>query len=113
MLAIPVNRSADAEIILRLTSADAGGKTRSITSGYMPNVAIRDGYLTSAKIELLDASELAPGGECRANVWFITPEVYPNTLWPDRVLIVSEATHVVGDAIVLAVFNSVLLRNND
>jgi len=107
-----MNRPADAEIILRLITVDAGGKTRSIVSGYMPNFAIRDDYLTSTKIELLDVAELAPGGECRANVWFITPEVYPNTLWRDREIVVSEASHVVGKAIVLAVFNPVLLRDN-
>lgn len=107
-----MNRPADAQIILRLTPTDAGGKARSILSGYMPNFVIRDNYLTSTKIELLDVSELEPGGECRANVWFITPDVYPNTLWIDRELVVAEAAHVVGTAIVLAVFNPILLRNN-
>lgn len=107
-----MNRPADAEIILRLSQADAGAKSRSITSGYMPNFAIRDDYLTSTKIELLDATDLAPGGECRANVWFITPEVYPNTLWRDREIVVAEASHVVGKAIILAVFNPILSRDN-
>lgn len=107
-----MNRPADAEIVLRLIPTETGGKTRSIISGYMPNLAVRDDYLTSVKIELLDVSELAPGSECRANVWFVTPDVYPNTLWRDRKLVVSEAAHVVGDAVVLAVFNPALLRNN-
>jgi len=107
-----MNRPADAKIVLRLIAADVGGKTRSINSGYTPNFAIRHGYLTSAKIELLDVAELAPGGECRANVWFITPEAYPKTLWRDREIVVSEASHVIGKAIVLAVFNPVLLRDN-
>jgi hypothetical protein len=53
-----MNRPADAEIILRLTPTEAGGKTRSIVSGYMPNVEIREDYLTSTKVELLDVSEL-------------------------------------------------------
>lgn len=107
-----MNRPADAEIVLRLLPASAGGKDRSILSGYMPNFAIRDDYLTSVKIELLGASELAPGGECRANIWFISPAVYPNTLWCNRELAVHEASRVVGKAVVLTVFNPVLLRNN-
>jgi elongation factor Tu len=107
-----MNRPADAKIVLHLIPTSAGGKDRSIISGYMPNFAIRDDYLTSTKIELLDASELAPGGECRANVWFVSPEVYPNTLWRNRELIVSEASREVGKAVVLTVFNPVLLRDN-
>lgn len=56
-----MNRPADAEIIFRLIPTVDGGKERPIRSGYMPNFAIRDDYLTSVKIELLDSSELAPG----------------------------------------------------
>ncbi|MTV39139.1 hypothetical protein [Duganella radicis] len=107
-----MKRPADAQIILRLLPTDAVGKTRSITSEYMPNFAILDDYLTATKIELLNTPELASGGECHANVWFVTPEVYPNTLWRDREIVVSEASHVVGKAIVVTVFNPVLLRDN-
>ncbi|WP_407364498.1 hypothetical protein HKW97_25055 (plasmid) [Pseudomonas luteola] len=108
----PLNRPADAEIILRLTPTNAGGKTWSIGSGYLPNFAVHDDYVTSVRIELLDLAELAPGDECRANIWFITPEVYPNTLWRNREIVVSEASRVVGKAIILAVFNPVLERHN-
>ena len=107
-----MNCPTDAEIILRLTSTDAAGKTCSISSGYLPNFAVQDDYLTSVRIELLDIAELAPGDECRANIRFITPEVYPNTLWRNREIVVSEASRVVGKAIILAVFNPVLERHN-
>ncbi|MDT4329117.1 hypothetical protein RPD76_04315 [Methylomonas sp. MV1] len=104
-----MNRSADAEVILRLISTADGGKERTILSGYRPNYAIRDDYLTSTNHELIDASELAPGSEGRANVWFITPEVYPHTLWPGREISVSEGSRVVGTAVVINVFNPILM----
>jgi translation elongation factor EF-Tu-like GTPase len=107
-----MNRSADAEVILRLISTADGGKERTILSGYRPNYAIRDDYFTSTNHELIGAAELAPGTEGRANVWFITPEVYPHTLWPGREISVLEGSRVVGTAIVVHVFNSILLAEN-
>lgn len=107
-----MNRAADAEVILRLLSTADGGKERRITSGYRPNYAIRGDYLTSTNHELINASELAPGTEGRANVWFITPEVYPHTLWPGREITVSEGSHVIGTAIVVQVFNPILVAEN-
>jgi len=107
-----MNRPADAEIIFRLIPTLEGGKDRSIRSGWIPNFKIRDDYLTSAKIELLDTLELAPGEECRASVWFITPEIYPNTLWLQREIAVFEAFRLVGKAVVVTIFNPVLLRTN-
>lgn len=104
-----MNRLADAEVMLRLISTADGGKERSILSGYRPNYAIRDDYLTSTNHELIDISELAPGSEGRANVWFITPEVYPHTLWQGREITVSEGSHVVGTAVVVHVFNPILV----
>lgn len=107
-----MNRSADAEVILRLLSTVDGGKERAILSGYRPNYAIRNDYLTLTNHELIDASELAPGDEGRANVWFIAPEVYPHSLWPGREIAVSEGSRVVGTAVVVHVFNPILVAKN-
>jgi translation elongation factor EF-Tu-like GTPase len=107
-----MNRSADSEVVLHLIATADGGKERSILSGYRPNYAIRNDYLTSTNHELIDASELAPGTEGRANVWFITPEVYPHSLWPGREITVSEGSRVVGTAIVIHVFNPILAAEN-
>lgn len=107
-----MNRSPDAEVILRLIPTAEGGKGRNILSGYRPNYAIQENYLTSTNHELIEASELATGSEARANVWFITPEVYPHTLWPGREITVSEGSRVVGTAVVLRVFNPILAAEN-
>ena len=100
-----MNRPPDAEVILRLISTPDGGKDRAVLSGYRPHYAILEQYLTSATHELIDASELAPGTQCRANVWLITPEVYPHSLWPSREITVSEGSRVVGTAVVTHVYN--------
>jgi hypothetical protein len=107
-----MNSAPDAEVVLRLTPAASGGKECAVRSGYRPTYAIRPDYLTSVNHELLDLFEIAPGSEGRAKVWFITPEVYPNTLWPGREIPVSEGTRVVGLALVMSVFNPVLRANN-
>ena len=48
-----INRPPDAEVILYLDPTEAGGKTRSVISGYRPVVAIKDHYLTSTHFQYL------------------------------------------------------------
>ena len=107
-----INRPPDAEVILYLDPTEAGGKTRSVISGYRPVVAIKDHYLTSTHFELLDSRAVATGGQVRANVWFITPELYPKCLWSGRNMIVSEGARKVGTVNVVKVFNPVLVGIN-
>jgi elongation factor Tu len=104
-----MNRLPDAQVLLRLTSTAQGGKERNISSGYRPQYAIRSDYQTSVHHELVDADNIAPGGEGFANIWFITPEVYPNTLWPGREIAVYEGSHVIGTATIVEIFNPLLL----
>ncbi|GAB3361657.1 hypothetical protein GCM10027430_35630 [Lysobacter tyrosinilyticus] len=108
-----MNRDPDAQVVLRLTSTQTGGKSRSVTSGYRPNYAIRSDYLTSVHHELIDLYEIAPGGQGIANVWFITPEIYPHSLWEGREIQVSEGSRAIGSATILAVFNPMLRRHRE
>jgi elongation factor Tu len=103
-----MNRAPDAEVILRLDATADGGKKRSVLSGYRPNYAVRPDYLTSVHHQFVGVHEVSPGGEGRANVWFLTPEAYPHTLWPGRKISVSEGSTLVGSAIILSVFNPIL-----
>ncbi len=107
-----MNRQPDAEVLLRLTATTVGGKEHSIISGYRPQYAIRCDYQTSVNHELIDVDNIAPGGEGRANVWFITPEVYPNSLWPGREITVLEGSHVIGTAKIIEIFNPILSRES-
>jgi translation elongation factor EF-Tu-like GTPase len=103
-----MNRPPDAIVLFRLMATDNGGKERSVISGYRPNYAIRPDYLTSVNHEFIDVTAVAPGSEGHANVWFITPEAYPRTLWPGREIQISEGAKVVGSAIIISVLNPIL-----
>ncbi|MET3118772.1 translation elongation factor EF-Tu-like GTPase [Undibacterium sp. GrIS 1.8] len=104
-----MNRPADAEVVFRLLATKSGGKDRPIMSGYRPAYAIRENYWTSTNHAFLDVSELDPGNSARAHIWFLTPEVYPNSLWIGREIPVAEGNRVIGNAVVVAIFNPLLL----
>jgi elongation factor Tu len=104
-----MNRPADAEVMFHLLATELGGKDRPIMSGYRPAYAIKEDYWTSTNHEFLDAPELEPGTAGRAQVWFLSPEVYPKSLWIGREIPVAEGSRVVGKAIVVAIFNPLSL----
>ena len=105
-----MNRTPDAEVVLRLIPTTSGGKERAVLSGYRPNYAVRDDYLTSVNHEFIGVEKVEPGGEGLARVWFITPEEYPNALWLGREIQVTEGSRVVGSAVVVTIYNPILLR---
>ncbi len=58
--------------------------------------------------QYLDAEEVAPGGAARVAVWFITPEVYPRSVWKRREIAVHEGERLVGMLKVTKVTNPTL-----
>lgn len=91
---------------------EAGGKNCAVCSGYRPNHLVREDYLTSGVHQYLDKEWVQPGETARANIWFITPEVYPNTMWVGRVFNLQEASWVVGSVKVLSVYNEILKKSD-
>jgi hypothetical protein len=87
------------------------GKRKTVLSGYRPVYDIRPDYWTSTHHEFISANELSTGEETTAKVWFLTPEVYPKSLWVGRVLKVAEGSRQVGTATVEAVLNPILARD--
>lgn len=83
---------------------------RQVLSGYRPVYDVRADYRTSVNHEFATAGGARTGERVLADVWFITPEVYPGTLWPGRVLRVAEGSRIVGIATVEQVFNTALSR---
>ena len=105
-----MNRNPDAEVILSLIPTESGGKTRSILSGYRPVYCVKPDYWTSTHHELIGVTELLPGQQCNANVWFVSPEYYPHALWVGQELNVAEGSKKVGTAIITNVFNVLLQK---
>jgi elongation factor Tu len=106
------HRPPDAKVMFRLTSPTFDGKEKRVRSGYRPVYDIRADYWTSTHHEFLNADEVVTGAEAPAHVWFITPDVYPHTLWVGRVLTVAEGSRPVGTATVLEILNPLLQRND-
>jgi hypothetical protein len=104
-------REPDAVVRFRLESLTFDGKRKTVLSGYRPVYDIRPDYWTSTHHEFISGSEISSGEEITAKVWFLTPEVYPKSLWVGRVLRVAEGSRQVGTATVEAVLNPILARD--
>lgn len=102
------SRIADAEIKVTFTPTAEGGRKGPAFSGYRPAFSIREDYLTTGVLDFVEVAELGPGETGTARVTFITPHVYPHTLWAGRILRVQEASRLVATATILDVLNPVL-----
>jgi len=105
-------REPDVEALVTYLSTEDGGRKSAMYEGFSPNHLVRDDYLTSGRHEFLDKDVVYPGDTVRVNVWFITPGVYPNTLWVGREISVQEAGHVIGTAGITKIYNKVLEKSS-
>ena len=106
-----MHREPDAIVRFRLESLTLDGKRKTVLSGYRPAYDIRPDYWTSTHHEFTSQSEVSTGEEVTAKVWFITPEVYPKSLWVGRVVRVAEGSRQVATATVEAVLNPILKKD--
>ena len=107
----PHHRPADAEVLFELKAHTLEGQIKNVTAGYRPLYDVCSEFWTSSNHEFLDLSTVHTGQSSRANVWFLSPEHYPHSLWVGRVLNVAEGSRIVGAATVLKVFNPLLLKS--
>lgn len=98
----------DIEAIVTFLSTEDGGRIGPAYSGYRPSHLVIDDYLTSGEHEYLDKDEVLPGESAKTNIWFITPEVYPHSMWIGKEIKVQEGGHIVGHAKVTRIFNKLL-----
>lgn len=101
-----MNRLHDVEGIFHLLPD--GGRSLPVHSGYRPAHKIYENYLTSGIHEYVDSDSVAPGKTVQAKVWFITPEVYPGSIWDGREITVHEGERVIGSLKITRVLNPVL-----
>ena len=100
------DRAPDAEVIFRFN----GTRRTPVRDGYRPAHRIREDYLTTGVHHYYDAEEVAPDGEARGTISFITPEAYPNSLWIGKVLDIQEGERIVGTATIERVLNPILAK---
>jgi elongation factor Tu len=99
----------DAEVLFEFTAASAlDGSKRFVISGYRPNYLVKPDYRTSTLHRFVDVERVHTGETAKAEVWFISPEHYPNTLREGQRIEVGEGGTRVGFATVLKVHNPLL-----
>jgi translation elongation factor EF-Tu-like GTPase len=92
-------------------SSTLDGSKRYVLSGYRPNYRVTPDYRTTTIHRFVDTERVNTGERVKAEVWFITPEHYPNALWEGQRIEVGEGGTIVGYATVLKVHNPLLLRS--
>lgn len=97
-------RTPDVEVTFRFNGTRRG----PAADGYRPAHRIREDYLTSGLHRYYGVKEVAPDGSARGTITFITPEAYPHTLWPGKIIDICEGERIVGTATVEKVLNPIL-----
>lgn len=103
-------RDPDVEAIVTFTPMEDGGRSCPAFSGYRPNHLVLPGYLTSGHHEYRQKDRVLPGESAETEIWFITPEAYPNSLMAGQTISVQEGSRVVGSAKILKVLNPLLQK---
>ena len=80
----------------------------NIFSGYRPAHLIRDDYLTTGMHEYVDCESIKSGEFAMGYIQFISPEVYPRTLYPGRIVEFFEGRRKTGEIEIFEVYNNIL-----
>jgi hypothetical protein len=103
----------DAIVSFKLTSKAHDGSPKMVISGYRPTYKIRPDYLTSTHHEFLDCENVSTGQTACAEVWFLSPQAYPKSLWVGREVDVTEASCLIGMARILEIRNGILVGSEE
>ncbi len=96
--------NADIEVVIQNNRPSKG----NICSGYRPSFKVKDDYLTSGIIRLINCEELGYGNKSVAEIWFITPELYPNCLEVGQTIQFQEGKIIHGFATIIKINNKML-----
>lgn len=81
--------------------------------GYRPAHLIADDYLTTGVHHYYDVKAVSPSGTAKGTITFISPEVYPHSLWIGKRINIQEGARIVGYATILKIFNPLLSSENN
>jgi elongation factor Tu len=99
--------------MLELTASSLGGRLQYVVSGYRPQYVVRPDYHTSVAHHFIGVDRVSPGERAKAEVWFVTPDAYPHSLWEGRRIEIAEGARPVGVATILRVLNPLLLNTDE
>ena len=92
----------DVEVEVTFLSAENGGRSRPVTSGYRPQFHY-DGHDWDATQTYIGRNEVAPGETVRAYLSFLSPEMHVGRIRPCMPFLIREGFRVVGYGVVLSV----------
>ncbi len=90
-----------------------GTRKTPVIDGYRPAHLVTDTYLTTGVHHYEHTDTVAPDGNAKGTITFITPEAYPHCLWIGKKITIQEGKQVVGHAIVTAIYNPMLAQNSN
>ena len=90
-----------------------GTRKHSVANGYRPHHLLKDNYATTGVHHYYDVQVVPPDGSAKGTITFISPEIYPNSLWVGKKISIQEGERIVGYATILKVLNPVLLGENN
>lgn len=75
---------------------------------------ITGNYLTTGVHHYYRMNAVPPNGIAKGTITFISPEVYPHSLWIGKKISIQEGARVVGHATITKIFNPLLcLKDKD
>lgn len=102
-----IERNPDVEVLFEFNNM----RKHPAIDGYSPNHLIAEDYLTAGVHHYYNAKSVSPNETATGTITFITPELYPHTLWVDKIINIQEGSRVVGKATILKIFNPILNKD--
>ncbi|MBP3966538.1 hypothetical protein [Paenibacillus lignilyticus] len=102
----------EAKITFLVSDGKGNGRHKPARSGYRPAHLVRDDYLTTGTHQYYGDVIAQPGETVLGTIAFITPEVYPRTLWIGKIIRIQEGSRIVGHAEVTQIFNEILKKSD-
>ena len=103
MLCYP-DTNADIEVIIKNNRPSKD----NLYTGYRPAFKVKEDYLTTGLIRLIDCDEVRYGKETIAEVWFVAPEHYPHCLEVGQTIHFQDGAKVQGFVTITKINNKIL-----
>lgn len=100
------DRTPDIEVVFRFN----GRRKRMMCDGYRPAHLVTSDYLTTGVHHYFGTQAVSPDGEASGTITFLSPELYPNSMWVGKIIDIQEGNRIIGQATVTRVLNPLLYK---
>ncbi len=71
---------------------------------------VKEDYLTCGVHDYFEENKIYANRIYKTNIKFISPEVYPKSLWVGKNIQIQRGSKIIGEAIVIKIFNKTLQK---